>query len=170
MSEVELAIAAPHEREALANLMQLYVHDFSEQWWDRPEGELQDDGRFEPYPFLDDYWREADRTPLLIRYRGRLAGFALVNGVSHSGLPLDRNVAEFFVVRKHRRAGVGQAAAQAIFSRWPGVWEAAVARRNTGALTFWRKAVRGHPQARDIQELDFETAAWTGPILRFRIS
>ena len=67
MPEIEVTAAQPHERAALDNLFQLYVHDFSEYWSGESEGELGDDGRFAPYPYLDAYWREADRIPLLLR-------------------------------------------------------------------------------------------------------
>lgn len=165
---VDVAAARANERAAIANMMQLYIHDFSEQWWDQARGELGDDGLFEPYP-LDPYWRDPDHTPLLLRIDGRPVGFALVNAASHSGLPVDHNVAEFFVVRKHRRSGAGTAAAHAVLSRYPGVWEAAVARRNVGALHFWRKAIGGHPAMSGLEETDVSTPDWNGPILRFQI-
>ncbi len=167
--EVEVRAAALEEKAALANLFQLYVHDFSELWSGTDDGELDDDGRFAPYPFLDVYWGDASRIPLLARIDGRLAGFALINAISHSGLAVDRNVAEFFIVRKHRRNGAGTAVAQRVFQLYPGLWEAAVARRNTGALAFWRKAVGGCPGLTEAQELDRRTKEWDGPILRFRI-
>ena len=166
--DLDVARAERTERAAIENLMQLYVHDFSEQWAGEARGEVSDDGRFEPYP-LDAYWREADHIPLLVRVGGRLAGFVLVDAESHSGRLLDRNVAEFFILRKHRRAGVGAMAAHAVFGRYPGVWEAAVARRNAAALAFWRKAVGGCPGAREIEEIDRTGPDWNGPVLRFRI-
>jgi predicted acetyltransferase len=137
---------------------------------DRPQhGELEEDGRFAPCPYLDGYWTEADRTPLLIRADGHVAGFALINTFAHSGLPIDFSVAEFFVVRKHRRAGVGFTAATRIIRARPGQWEMAVARRNTAALPFWRRvasAIAGPA----VEELDRDDdALWDGPILRFRV-
>jgi predicted acetyltransferase len=168
MAQFDLAPALPEERTTLANLFQLYVHDFSEQWAGRPEGELGDDGLFEPYPYLDAYWSEPGRVPLILRAGGRVAGFVLINDRSHSGLPLDRNMAEFFVVRKHRRGGAGTFAARAAFASYPGVWEAAVARTNPAALAFWRKAVGGCPGVSEFEELDVRSAEWNGPILRFR--
>jgi predicted acetyltransferase len=167
MAHVTLETAAPERRAALENLFQLYTHDFSDFWTDRADGELEEDGRFPPYLHLASYWTDADRTPLLIRAGGRLAGFALINGFSHSGLPLDHAVAEFFVVRKHRRSGVGFAAATEIIRSRRGQWELAVARRNTGALPFWRRvasAVAGPA----VEEIDRDDALWNGPILRFR--
>ena len=78
-------------------------------------------------------------------------------------------MAEFFILRKHRRAGVGAAAARAVFARYPGVWEAAVVRRNTAALAFWRRAVAGCPQLESLEEIDMTGPHWDGPVLRFRI-
>jgi predicted acetyltransferase len=167
MPTVEMQVARPQDKDTLANLMQLYMHDFSEHWSGTSDGDLLDDGRFAPYPYLDAYWQEASRVPLLLRRDGRLAGFALINGVSADSP--HRGVAEFFIVRKHRRIGLGTAAAHAIFSRYPGQWQTAVARRNVGALTFWRNAVSRHPDVVDIETLDLNNAEWNGPVIRFRI-
>jgi predicted acetyltransferase len=164
---VELEAADPERRAVLENLFQLYTHDFSDFWTDREDGELEEDGRFPQYVHLDAYWTEAGRTPLLIRAGGHLAGFALINRVTHSGLPLDFAVAEFFVVRKHRRAGVGLRAATEIIRARPGQWEMAVARRNTAALPFWRRvatAVAGP----GVEEIDRDDDLWDGPIVRVR--
>lgn len=169
MAEVSVEVARPEEKEVVANLFQLYTHDFSEHWSGMTTGELQDDGRFAPYAYLDSYWTDPGRVPFLVRVDGKLAGFVLLNDHAHSGRPVERNVAEFFVVRKHRRGGVGVTAAQAVFSRYPGVWEAAIARRNTGALAFWRKAIGSHRDVHDVEETDVATADWNGPIIRFRI-
>ena len=154
-------------RGVLENLFQLYVHDFSA--FLAGQLELDDDGRFPPYPLGDWFDGSPDRSAFFIRADGALAGFALVNRVSHSGLPLDWNVAEFFVVRKHRRSGVGIAAAHLLWGRYPGTWEAAVARRNLPALAFWRGAVASCPCVAEVQELDRDDDLWRGPILRFRI-
>lgn len=165
---VEVTPSHANERQVLANLIQLYVHGFSEYKSGTPRGELQDDGRFPDYP-LDAYWRKDNQYPLLFRLNGRLVGFALVNADAHGDAPVERNMAEFFVVRKHRRSGVGAVAARHVFSLYPGLWEAAVARRNTGAVAFWRIAINGHPQVCDLKEADFAGEKWEGPVFRFRI-
>ena len=169
MAKLEITVASLGERSVLTNLMQFYVHDFSEFWFDRDDGDLQDDGQFGDYP-LDAYWSEPGHVPLLLRTAaGRLVGFVLVNNEGHSGEPTDRNIAEFFIARKYRRGGYGTAAAHGVFDRYPGHWEAAVARRNLGALQFWRKAIASHPRVTEIREHDFSTPQWNGPIIRFRI-
>ncbi len=166
---LEVTAVRADERAALANMMQLYVHDFSEQWAGTAKGELEPDGRFAPYP-LDSYWREPSRIPLFLRSDGHLAGFALINAIAHSGQPVDCSMAEFFVVRKHRRHGFGAAAAQTIFARHPGQWEVAVARANTGALAFWRKTIARMPGVAEMDEFESANAAWDGAIFRFRIA
>jgi predicted acetyltransferase len=167
MADVTLEIASPGQQPVLENLFQLYIHDFSDFWGGRTEGELEADGRFAPYPYLNSYWRDADRTPYVIRAGGHLAGFALINAFSHSGLPLDWAVAEFFVVRKHRRSGVGFIAATEIIRARPGQWELAVARRNTGALPFWRRVAQAIAGPA-VDEIDRHDDLWDGPIVRFR--
>jgi predicted acetyltransferase len=167
MTTVEIVPATTLQRAALENLMQLYIHDFSEHWAGRSEGELHEDGRFAAYP-LNAYWSEASHVPLLIRRGSSLIGFALLNANSHTGRPVDRNIAEFFVARKYRRSGAGTAAAHAVFARYPGQWEAAVARRNVAALAFWRNTIAACPHAFDREEHDINDAHWNGPVIRFR--
>jgi predicted acetyltransferase len=169
MAEVTLEPAGRDKRQTLVNLFQLYAHDFSDQWFDRPEGELDEDGRLEEYGLLDNYWSEPNHEVLLIRANGRLAGFAMVNPHAHSGLPLDYEIAEFFVARKHRREGVGKAAALAIIGARPGLWELAVARRNVGAQHFWRK-VGAELADGEVEALDRDDERWNGLILRFQVA
>ena len=81
----------------------------------------------------------------MINVGRRLAGFALINAHSHRGVPIDHAVAEFFILRQHRRAGVGRRAAQAMFRRYPGRWELAIAKVNTAAHAFWPRTVLETP-------------------------
>jgi predicted acetyltransferase len=166
---VSVQPASRRERVVIENLLQLYVHDFSELWagGDDTRGEVGADGRFAPYP-LAAYWRDPRCVPLLIRFGDKIAGFMLMDAHSHSGAPVDRNVAEFFVLRKHRRSGIGAQAAQTVFARYPGIWEAAVVRRNAAALAFWRQTISGCAGHAGIEEIDSHGPDWDGPILRFR--
>ena len=169
MESVEVMPALLRERPAIENLLQLYTHDFSEHWAGTDRGDVDDDGRFAPYP-LDAYWQDSSHTPLLIRSAGRIAGFALLNDESHRGGNVDRNVAEFFVLRKFRHGGIGTAAAHLMFARFPGVWEAAVARKNEAALQFWRRAVESCPACSPLSEVDVTSDHWDGPVLRFHMA
>lgn len=168
MPKVTLEPCEAARRPSLDAMFQLYTHDFSEQWAGTDRGDLEESGRFPDYPYLDLYWTEPDRSAWLIRADGRLAGFALLNTYSHSGLPSDHDVAEFFVVRKHRRAGVGREAARDLIGARPGQWELAVARANVQALQFWRGVVAG--LTAEVEELDCDDQRWNGTILRFVVA
>lgn len=133
--EVVLDPAALADSPLLANLLELYIHDLSEAF---PNIELGRDGRF-GYPKLALYWSEPERRfPLLLRCDGRVAGFALVTrGSPASEDPEVFDVAEFFVLRRYRRSGVGRRAAILLWKRFPGRWIVRVSEGNRGALPFW---------------------------------
>jgi predicted acetyltransferase len=163
---VQVTIESAADRaETVENLFQLYVHDFSDFWTQR-QVDLGEDGRFPPFPPLASYWTEPHREPLLIRADGNVAGFALLNRHSHSGLPVDVGMGEFFVARPYRREGVGRAAALEVIGARPGQWEIAVARRNLPALSFWR-GVAAAAAPEGVDERDQDDARWNGTILRF---
>lgn len=170
MPNVELEPAGPKARATLDALFQLYTHDFSDHWAGTDRGELQEDGRFPNYPYLDSYWSEPNRWCCLVRVDGHLAGFVLINDVAHSGRPVDFSVAEFFVVRKHRRGGVGKAAARAAIAGRPGQWELAVARRNVAAQAFWRGVADELGVPGTIEARDHDDDLWNGLILRFMVA
>lgn len=166
--DINRATRERHGR-AIASMMQLYAHDFSEFWAGEARGELNADGRFEDYP-LDSYWSGDPRRVALIFERGPSPiGFALLNEYAHSGLPADWSMAEFFIVRKHRRGGTGTSAVHRIFDAHPGQWDVAVARRNTAAYAFWSRVIKAHPKVSALEQLDRNDALWNGVIFRFRI-
>jgi predicted acetyltransferase len=165
---VKVTPATAAERPLIEGLFQFYSYDFSEM---EPPGssdfEFNDEGQFDPYTFMEDYWREPDRWPLLIRLDRRLAGFALVNTHSHHGGRVERNMAEFFVARKYRRGGVASEAVRQILGRYPGRWEVAVVERNTTALAFWPKAIAATPGVWDLTRNEGDGVHWRGPIWTF---
>lgn len=166
IKRMTLAEVPAERKEVIDNLMQLYLHDFSEFAAIGTEhGEVTAEGRF-PYQWLDSYWREEGRLPFAIQADGHLAGFALINRWSALGRPLDQAVAEFFVLRKYRRSGVGSQAAQLLFARFPGQWEVPVAWYNQPALSFWR-AVTSTAADGPVEECAGDGERWAGTVLRF---
>jgi predicted acetyltransferase len=153
--EVELQRVEAAQRDVLANLLQLYCHDFSEILGQQ----LGDDGRFAT-PTLDAYWTDPRREVFFIRVDGKLAGFARVRRGSR--LSSDTEVwdmEEFFVVRAHRRSGVGTKAAHQVFADHPGRWEVRQRRENSAATAFWRKAIGAY---REFREEAFDDDRWRG--------
>ena len=65
--------AAPEQEPILAQLLELYAHDFSEFH----HIDIGEDGKFgyQPLPL---YWTDPGRHPFLIRVDGKLAGLVLV--------------------------------------------------------------------------------------------
>ncbi len=73
---------------------------------------------------------------------------------------------EFFVMRTFRRDGVGARAAIDIINMHPGQWEIAVSVRNPPALAFWPRVI-AKANASDVETLEGDGKAWTGPVTRF---
>ena len=138
---VTLQRATPDMAPLLRNLLELYIHDLSEVF----PVELGPDGRF-GYEKLPLYWNEPSaRHAFLIRCGTRVAGFALVTrGSPATDDPADLDVAEFFVLRAHRRSGVGRQAAFALWDSVPGRWVVRVSEANRAGLPFWREVVRSY--------------------------
>jgi predicted acetyltransferase len=167
---VTVDVAQPDEQPLLAGLMQFYIYDFSEIQPDVVEDyDFDANGRFPPYKYLPDYWRDPSRTPLVIRRGGQPAGFALLNQHSHrDGGHVERNMAEFFVARKHRRHGVASEAVRQILEAYPGRWEVAVVARNAAAQAFWPRAIAAAPNVSGLDRHEGDGAHWRGPIWCFR--
>jgi predicted acetyltransferase len=162
-----IVVEAPATQQPVVDqLLQLYLYDFSEfAPIGSPHGEVDAEGCF-AYPRLESYWQVDGLIPLLIRADDRLAGFVLVNKWSALGLPLDHVVAEFFVLRKYRRARVGTRAALLTFRRYAGRWEVPVAWYNPAAQAFWRSVAEELAPA-EVEEIAGDGKRWTGPVLRF---
>ena len=137
-NEVVLEPAAPRDAAVLSNLLELYSHDLSDVFALEPGA----DGRF-GYQKLPLYWTEPEsRFPFLIRVGTRLAGFALVTrGSPASDDPYDFDIAEFFVLRRHRRSGVGRQAAFLLWNRFAARWIVRVSEGNPEALRFWANVI-----------------------------
>ncbi len=135
--KVEILPADEADKPIFSNLLQLYLHDFSEF----DGGRVSADGRFE-YPHLSEYWEESDRYPFLITADGDLGGFALVKRGSTIARDMQAmDVAEFFVVRGRRRRGIGSKAFQQITRMFPGPWVVRVQNGIPGALAFWDQVI-----------------------------
>ena len=136
-SHVELVPAARDQAPIVANLLQLYAHDFSEFH----EVDLAEDGRF-VYTELPLYWSDPDRHPFLIKVEDKLAGFVLVKRASDlSGNKKVWDMTEFFVTRGYRRRGIGTQIAHDLWRQFPGTWEVRVMQSNVAGHKFWVRAI-----------------------------
>ncbi len=168
LDDVSVTLATDAEKPLIVGLIQFYIYDFSDLEPANSERfEPGSDGRFTDYLDVERYWEDPKCAALLIRRGDRAVGFALLNTLSHSGGAIDRNMGEFFVMRKHRRGGVASAAARAIFRLYGGRWEVAIAERNQGAAIFWPRAIAATPGVTGLTTLQGDGIRWTGPILSF---
>ena len=116
----------------LRNLFEFYLHDLAE-WF---KFDQLPDGRYTQS--TDPYWQNGHDVYLL--YSAEIpVGFSLVGPAEAS--PDTKDMHEFFVVRRHRREGIGQEFAEHIWRLHPGPWLVRVYSANEPAVPFWRKAV-----------------------------
>ncbi|MEG0766651.1 MAG: GNAT family N-acetyltransferase, partial [Clostridia bacterium] len=84
-----------------------------------------------------------------IRVDGKLGGFAMVNDVSEvEGEKTDYAMAEFFVMYKYRRMGIGREVAYEIFERFPGKWQLKRHPKNVPSVYFWNKVIDGYTKGK----------------------
>lgn len=157
--KVELEAVQSKDRSILWNLLQLYFYDFSEI---EPTN-VGDDGLF-GYEYFDLYWNDSARASFFVRVDGNLAGFAMVNSVVYLKNS-EISVAEFFIMRKYRRQGVGILAAQELFRRFGRVWEIRTTQNNHSAKKFWL-AVAKSSNIEIIQEIEANSEQWQGWIIQ----
>lgn len=134
------------DKEAIKNLMQFYFYDFSEF----VEAYVGDDGLFEAYRYLNNYWEEKKRYPYLIEKDGKLVGFILVREV-HEENKLYWSIAEFFIMKKFRLSGLGKHAAHQVFQIHKGNWEVFQIEQNIPAQAFWRKVIKDYTEGQFVE-------------------
>ena len=136
--KLELVPVQKHEKEILRNLLEKYDYEFS-QYLDIDVNPLGLYG----YDYFDCYWTEDTRHPFFIKADGKLAGFVMVgNYMEFFPDTAKHSMAEFFVIYKYRRFGVGTFAAKEAFKRFPGIWELRCHPKNTASVFFWDKVIR----------------------------
>jgi predicted acetyltransferase len=139
----ELTQATRKYKNVIENLMQFYIYDFSEY----VSHDVEEDGLFRPYPHLKEYWKEKDKFPYIIRKDKKYIGFVLVKFIRTE----ERNyfsIAEFFIMRKYRREGIGTEVATQIFNLHKGKWEVWQKENNQPARIFWNTIINEYTEGR----------------------
>ena len=129
--------ASEEYKAVIQNLMQFYIYDFSEY----VKYDVDDNGLFAPYPNLDDYWKEtSNKFPYIIKKDDKYVGFVLVKFIE-SQERMYFSIAEFFILKKYRRTGIGKAIAIKVFNLHKGQWEVFQKESNKPAQIFWKKVI-----------------------------
>ena len=154
MKDLQVRLASPDDRVPIARMLELYQHDLSDVW----DQDLDVHGEY-GYA-LDAYWRRPECKAFAFVMGGRYAGFALVdNSVS---LPENQFwMAQFFVLKKYRRQGVGHVAAQRVFDHFRGRWEVGQMSKNLPAQTFWRRVIADYTGGRFVEH-ELHDTRWDG--------
>jgi len=134
---ISLLRASKEYKPIFDNLMQFYIYDFSEYI----ELDVEENGLFKPYQYLEEYWgEENNRFPYIVKRNNKYVGFVLVQLIE-SEQRTHFSIAEFFIMRKYRRNGVGKAIAFEIFNLHKGQWEVYQKETNKPAQMFWSKVI-----------------------------
>ncbi len=134
---IALAPVNLEEREILANLLEKYNYEFSQC----TQVDVNPLGLY-GYRYLDYYWTEKNRWAYFITVDSKLAGFALVNDLSEvKDRETDFQMAEFFVMHKYRRRGVGREAFLQIMMLHKGRWQMMRHPKNIASVQFWNKVI-----------------------------
>jgi predicted acetyltransferase len=148
---IDLVRTTKDDAPRLSRLMQLYAYDFSEfMGWD-----VGDDALFDVGDALTRCWSEPSRHVFWCQADGHRAGFVILDERSRlTGDPDVVDVAEFFVMRKYRRTGIGAACAARAFDLFPRKWEVREQANNIAATAFWRRTIHEYTRGR------FEETLW----------
>ena len=140
----QLTKASAQQKDVIKNLMQLYMYDFSEFI----QSDVEEDGLFAAYSNLDDYWKEDyNRFPYLLQKEEKYAGFILVRFIDSEQRKYF-SIAEFFVMKKYRRQGIGKEVAKQIFNLHRGAWEVFQKESNKPAQLFWKRVIDEYTQGK----------------------
>lgn len=151
-----VVVAQKDADPVLRNLFEFYLHDMAE--WFRfdqlPSGNYTHD--------TAPYWMPGRKVHLLYANDVPI-GFGLTQpGAQWSPEQEATDMEEFFVVRRHRRSGIGREFAEHLWRMYPGPWVVRVFQDNRPALPFWRRTVdefSGHACREEVQ--DVNGRAWS---------
>jgi len=148
--KVQLIKAEAEQQQVLSNLVQFYLHDFSSYI----DIEVESIGRYADYPLLD-YWTKPKHDPYFIVVDDCYAGFVLVKQIQLRQQPY-HSIAEFFVMRRYRRQGLGRLVARQVFQDYEGRWHVAQLKENKPAQAFWRSVINEWTDGQYREQVSFK--------------
>ncbi len=135
-TEVQLERVTESTRQTLWNLLQYMLFETS------PSGKnvANEDGSFD-YRYFGNYFTDEDRDAYLIKSKtGELMGFVMINQYLQK-VKTGHSIAEFLVLPRFRRNGVGSEVAKRCFAIYPGNWEVGPADGSDSAYKFWKAVI-----------------------------
>ena len=135
--DIQITRASTEQEQVIAQLYELYTYEMT----DLADFDINDNGYY-GYPDLPSYWKDPNKYPYLVLVNKKLAGFVLIQ----KGSPIDDDpniwdIAEFFIMRKFRKQGIGGLVAQDLFGKFKGRWQIRVWNNNEVAYAFWNNII-----------------------------
>lgn len=156
----ELRRALPQDFPALQQMLELYQYELSDIWPQDADAQAR-------YGYDLERHRRGERFHAHVALQGpQYVGFALVAPAAvtrQEGCWME----QFFILKRHRRAGAGLALATHVLGSHPGDWEVGQMPANLGAQAFWRQAIGTLTHGR-FEEVVVTQGWWQGVVQRFR--
>ena len=96
------------------------------------------------YKYFDNYWSDVHRHPFFIIKSSEVVGFTLIRKLDNVYNRSIHEVAEFYILPKHRNNGCGNKAVKELLLHYPGYWRIQVYDRNKIAFLFWKNVIEKH--------------------------
>ena len=129
--------ATEKDKNVLFKLLQYSLFEESET----DLNEMNENAEFD-YQYFNKYFTDNDRFAYLIKEQSsnKLLGFAMVN--KHTEVVSDGwCIAEFLIIPKYRRLGIGKKVAFSLFDKFNGNWEVSPSFGSEKAFVFWKKTI-----------------------------
>lgn len=160
---LEVVQVTEDQKSILRQLIELYEYDFSEF----NDADVNASGHY-GYTYLDHYWTEEKRRAYFVKVDSQYAGFVLVNDYTYNMVDEDaRSIAEFFIMRKYRRRGIGKLVASKVFDTFKGTWVVLQHGNNEASQHFWTRTINEYTGG-NYSEHDVTTEYWKGKGIVFR--
>ena len=125
------------DKEVLYRLLQYSL--FEESLTDF--NEMNDNALFE-YKWFDKYFEENNREAYFVKEKitNKLLGFVMINQYIKT-FSNGHSIAEFMIIPKYRRKGLGKKVAFMCFNKHKGNWEVSPSFGNKTAYLFWKNVI-----------------------------
>lgn len=135
--KIYLSEVKKEEKEILYRLLQFSL--FEESSTDL--NEMNEKAFFE-YKWFENYFTDNDRNAFFIKEEktNKLLGFVMINEYVQR-FTKGHSIAEFMVIPKYRRNGIGKKVAIECFNKYEGNWEVSPSYGSKVAYSFWKKVI-----------------------------
>ncbi|MFR2534411.1 MAG: GNAT family N-acetyltransferase [Clostridia bacterium] len=157
MENWRLELISKQNRKVIENLFELYQYELSDYFME----DVKENGKYEPYEYLDTYFTNATRNAYFVKVNNQYAGFILIN--EYTMLPRKektKSIAEFFILKRYRKQHLGRKVIAKILEKAEN-WEVKVLDKNKEASDFWKGIIREKYEKVEINNREDKQEKWT---------